>query len=718
MLTAGGAPVVVTGASTLAANGNGGMGGVDPTGGGPGDDGQAAGGSVVLAATGANGTLNAGSVTGTASATGSATATNTPGQWHVNAGTGGVINLANLDLTAAAIGTVGTPAFSSIEPLGGTINVTGIANLITPGEIRVLASGAGRITGGRYNFGAGTDVTMSHAAPIAGGLTIDVADLFVVAGDDVIVNAGVVTRTSGQTDVRTADLASVAGSLTGNAILVRSGVLDVAATGAIGTAATATTDVQATGDANVAGQIQGQAIVLRSAALNVAATGAVGGPGTNTNDIAATGTATVAGQVGGITIQLNAAAINVAPTGTVGGAATNLAELRANGVIGVGGRVLGSNLLLASSDIDLPAGGVIGDAATQLVTLQPNATGQSVVLGGAAQGPGYTLTAAEAGRIRSATLQINAPAPPGGNPALIVRDVTFNGGGAANGIGMLELFSPGITRVEGALAMVNAAAGNGMTINSTERLEVITPAGIVRVRNAAGAPGGILQMQSDNLWIASQAIIDQLRIDPNYAARDADLLDNDGIDAPRGYIEADTVTLGTGGTMFVQNTTGATGTFVTGNAFGGITVGPGGLTVQSGGRPGTVTAFGRRLNADGSFTTGDDFFFSVDFSADGAPLAAGFTPASALNTCIIVTGQCPLRPPPATGPGGPDPTTGPLGGSDSILLPPGAEADDLVDTSFAAEGLIEEPVTSGGDNNAWDTDCDRDNDGDCDEIGQ
>ena len=59
-----------------------------------------------------------------------------------------------------------------------------------------------------------------------------------------------------------------------------------------------------------------------------------------------------------------------------------------------------------------------------------------------------------------------------------------------------------------------------------------------------------------------------------------------------------------------------------------------------------------------------------------------------------------------------------LGGSDSILLPPGAEADDLVDTSFAAEGLIEEPVTSGGDGSLWETDCDRDNDGDCDEGGR
>ena len=38
---------------------------------------------------------------------------------------------------------------------------------------------------------------------------------------------------------------------------------------------------------------------------------------------------------------------------------------------------------------------------------------------------------------------------------------------------------------------------------------------------------------------------------------------------------------------------------------------------------------------------------------------------------------------------------------------------DLVDTSFSADPLIEEPVTSGGDSILWD--CDMDGDGDCDE---
>lgn len=754
-LSANGAPVTIAGATTLAGNGTGGAGGVDPTGGGPGDDGQATGGNVTLAANGANGALNAGTVNGTASATGAINATNTPGHWHVGAGNGGAVNLINLNLAAAANGTVGAPPFSSLEPLGGTINVTGIANLTAPAEIRVLASGAGRMLGGRYNLNAGTDATMSHAAPAANGFTFDVTDLFVVAGDDLGIGAGVVTRTSAQTDMRAADAASVAGRIEGNAILLRAASLDLAGTGAIGTAATVATDAQMTGNANVAGQIQGQAILLRSAALNVGATGVIGGTGTNTNDILATGAAAVAGQVGGrsislnaasldqaatgavgngaatdltvirtagnasfagqvtgTTIQVNSAAINVAATGTVGGTTTTQADLRATAGIGVGGRVLGANILLASSDIDLPTGGAIGDAATVRVTLQPTATGQTAVLGGTTQGPGYTLSAAEAGRIRAGTLRIDAPAVGGGN-ALLIRDVTFNGGGAAAGIGVLELDSPGVTRVEGALAMANAAAGNGISLNSRERIEIVVPAGGIRVRGATGAPGGGLQLQSNNIWIASAGIIDQLRANPNYAGRDADLLDNGGNEAERGYVEADRIVLASGGTLYAQNSGPAFSP-----AYAGITNGPGGLVIRATAPGIDVNAFGRRLNADGTYTVGDAWFFQATYQAGGGAGAPGsFAANAAFNTCIIPTGQCPARPPADPVPGR-DPTTGPTGGSDSILPPPGADADDLVDTSFAAEGLIEEPVTSGGDNSLWENDCDRDNDGDCDEGGR
>jgi hypothetical protein len=755
-LTAGGAPVTIAGGASLVADGDGGAGGDSP-GAGFGITGSGAGGQAALNAAGAGGTINAVDVVGTANATGGTAAVNTPGQWHVTASAGGGIALANLTLSASANTPAATIPFSSVEILGGTVNVAQVAALDTLGEIRVIGAGAGRISGGQWSFTAGQDLVMSHANPAAAGLTIDVNELFVVAAGNFSAGAGVVTRTAGQTDIRATGNATIAGQILGANILLRSAALDVAAGGGIGGPSTASTDIRATGNATIAGFVRGQTIVLRSAGLNLTASADVGGGlsdsidilatgaatvaglvrgrnilfnaasldlastgeigfqgGTTLTDVRTTGNATIAGQITGLTVRLTSAAINVAGTGAVGGAASNQTELRAAGTLSIAGRLLGTNILAASSDIDVGAGGSIGSATTQLVTLAANATGQPTTLGGAAQGPGYTLTGAEAGRIRAGTLRVLAPAlsaNPARAPDLLIRDLTLNGGGAAAGIGMLDIVSPGIARVEGALLLAGARAQDGISLRVTERLEVATPTGSVRVRDAAGAPGGNLIIASNNIWVASAAIIDRLRANPNYARRDDDLLFNDGTEVPRGFVEANGVTLVAGGTLYVQNN-GSGLPFST--EYAGITVGPAGLVITAA-APGTnVTAFGRRLNADGSFTTGDAFFAQSTYNSTAAAGAPGsFTNVAQLNTCIIVTGFCGARPPANPVPGGPDPITGPTGGSDPILLPAGADEDDLVDTSFAADPLIEEPVTSGSESSLWD--CDPDNDGDCDD---
>ncbi|HEV2815949.1 MAG TPA: hypothetical protein VGW40_01805 [Allosphingosinicella sp.] len=733
--------VTFAGDPVLNANG---LGGVGPTGG------TAQGGTINLLASpvpGGTSALTAGNVTGTASATGAASG-NTPGEWHVRAGAGSSINLVNLTLAAAANGTLSVLPFSSIEALQGQIRVTQTAALTTPADVRVIGDGGGTIIGGLLDIDAGGDVTVSHTSRGA-NFTIDVTDLD-IDGANVTVAAGGATRATNRTDVAAAAAMTVGGVMDGREIVITAGSANVLAGGLVGGAATELTDIRATGNAAVAGTILGRNILVASNSLNVAATGIVGGAAsdqtelrttgtsaiagrvlgrsilataatvdvtatgavgdaaTQQTDIRATGNAAVAGTVLGRAINVQGATLAIAAGGTVGGAGTDQTRLTALGNAGIAGRALGRDIQLRSADIDLT--GALGDAGTQLVTLIVNPTAQAATLGGGAQGPGYTLTNAEAGRIRADTLRINVPAL-GGNPALFVRDLAFNGGGAAAGIGTLDIVTPGIARVEGNLLMTGARAADGIALTATQRLEVVTPGGGIRVRDGAGAPGGTLALSSNNIWAASAAIIDRLRLDPNYAWRDADLLDNGGADVPRGHVEANAVTLNTGGTLFVQNSGFGLGTFATGLDFAGITAGPGGLTIRSTG-PGqaTVTAFGRRMNADGSFTTGYDFFFAVNFQTPPS-----FTAGSTFNTCIIPTGQCPARPPANAIPGR-DPTTGPTGGSDVVQLLRGGEGDDLVDTSFATEPLIEEPVTSGGESILWQEDCDRDDDGDCDEV--
>ncbi len=744
-LLATGALTSVQGSVALQADATGGAGGDSVlAGGAPGALGQAEGGQLIVAAMG--GPLSAGNVTGSAVANGAGGTADTPGEWHVSAGGGGTVNFTNLNLTAGATGMPATLPFSSLEAMGGVITVTQTAALATPAEIRVMADGTGRITGGLLDLDAGRDVIVTHTN-IGTGITIDVTDLD-IDGENVTVAAGSFTRASNRTDIAARANMAVGGRMEGREIRITSAGADIAATGIVGAATTELTDIRATGNASIAGQVLGGTILVASATLNVAGTatigsgttahvgldtsgvsmiagrvlgrdilvdaanvtvtptGAVGDGATFETQIRAVNT-TIAGTVLGRTvIVLGNAALTVAPTGTVGGVGTEGVSLTSLGTAGIAGRVLGRSIQISSADIDIATTGAVGDAGSELVTLAAGNTGQ-VLLGGTAQGPGYTLTGAEAGRIRAGILRVLAQL--GANPLVVVRDLTLAGGGAAAGIGTLEVVTPGIVRVEGALTMTNAAANNGISINAGTRLEIVTPAGGVRVRDGGGNPGGTLTLTSNNIWIAAQGIIDQLRIDPNYAGRDDDLIDNGGVEDPRGHVEAGGVTLATGGTLFVQNSGPPFSP-----AFAGVTVGAGGLVIRSAGPgPAVVTAFGRRLNPDGSFTVGPAFFRDVTYQTAGVPLAAGYSAGSTLNTCIIVTGQCgqgPVNP----GPGGPEPITGPTGGSEAIPLPQqGGEGDDLVDTSFSTEVLIEEPVTSGGESGLWD--CDDDNDGDCDD---
>ena len=159
-----------------------------------------------------------------------------------------------------------------------------------------------------------------------------------------------------------------------------------------------------------------------------------------------------------------------------------------------------------------------------------------------------------------------------------------------------------------------------------------------------------------------------------------------GADTPRGYVEAGTIRLAPNTTLFVQNS----GTAVN---FAGLTVGTGGLTiVPSGAQPAIVYAFGRQLNADGTYTLNIPFFRQVNFSRGAS---SGYTNPSEFNRCFINSGLCFGAVPQGPVTSRPVPT-GPF------LVPPQAPPGNPLDSSaFAAEPLIEEPVTSGSDSTLW-----------------
>jgi hypothetical protein len=305
-------------------------------------------------------------------------------------------------------------------------------------------------------------------------------------------------------------------------------------------------------------------------------------------------------------------------------------------------------------------------------------------------------------------------------PDLLIRNLSLRGRGFSDGrIGEVEIGTDGKARIEGSVQFAGARAGDRLRLRADDRLELITPAGEISVTDAQGQLAGRLQLLSGDIVAADQALAAQLAADPGFQGRAQALRANNGAADPDGYIQADAVELYAGRAIYLRNSGTATN-------FAGVTVGSGGLVI---GRFSPVTtlavadpngldlvAFGGRRNPDGSFTSGRDFFGEVDFGFDDG---VTYTELSEFNGCPINSGCA--APLPAAGfqPPSADIVTGPIGRVDDRFDEPPADEDvavddeagalnvpqsQLLDSSFVAEPLIKEPVTSGADSLLWECD--------------
>ncbi len=632
--------VVEFGTVTADASAVGGAGGAN---GGAGGDGQ--GGSAALLSRG--GTLAVTSVGFVANGTGGASATGAGG----NGSGGRVIALltTRFQTTLGSTNTIG--AFSGIAGgTGGTGATTGQGRHGT-GFVDVIGSTATFGTASLTTFGPGTPSIPELAAPVyvraqGGSLTFTTSlDVDSVAAVNIQPEGGTI-------------------ALQGNANIVSQTGIAINATDA---------GVMSGGAWNL--DTAGAVVISHSnrpgsgATVSVAQLTAFGSDFT-----ASSGTLVRASQAIGV---------NVA----------NLAT--------IAGTVVSPSIFIASRDIDIPASGFLGDAGTTAITLNVNPQSAQTVIGGTATGAGYTLTQAEANRIRTASLQIDAT-PTSSAPSrpadLVLRDLTLsatpNPAGAA--VNRLQISlnagegAGGIVQVEGAVRVENATSSSGIDIIAGERIQIINPAGSLRVLASGGLPSGSIGMQSANIWSASQAIIDQLIASPNFEGRNDALLANSGDVQERGYIEAGDILLRVGSTLLVQNSG-------TEDRFAGITVTQNTLTVEptSSGQI-DVYAFGRRINADGTFVINTPYFREVAFGS-----GSGYIADAQFNTCFIASGRCgfgPEQPVPA----GPEVIEGPIDEVEETSPPPNPDRQQFVDVSFASESLLEEPVTSGGDSGVWD----------------
>jgi hypothetical protein len=405
-------------------------------------------------------------------------------------------------------------------------------------------------------------------------------------------------------------------------------------------------------------------------------------------------------------------------------ATTTAIALNADGIIEIIGDddtfvgLGGDSIALTARDLEILSGARIGARSVSVTSLETDFT---AVLGGTVAGEGFTLTADEVGRISADAFSLFVPevvaTSDPNQPDLLIRDLTLDGtgGGAPGGFGSVQLLAggdvSGIIRVEGTLRLLDAGPSDVISIRTGERIEVVTPGGIM-ISDVDNLPGGTLSLNAGSIWAADADVIAQLQADPAFAGRDALLaVAAAGSDDPLGYLRAGAVSIGVGSQLLVRNT---------GIAFeqGGILVGGGGLTIGvdgqfSQGTPLDVFAYGRRQRDDGTFVTGADFFREVNFNLTGQ-FPATYLDASAFNDCIINTGECP-QPPPPPPPSSPEPNLPPLN-NPTLFVDPLTMAEPVNPTPgeqneqfgldfperpeaplISEDPLLDDPVTSGSD---------------------
>ena len=253
--------------------------------------------------------------------------------------------------------------------------------------------------------------------------------------------------------------------------------------------------------------------------------------------------------------------------------ASNSVDVSAGGLASFFGIVSAPDITVTSGDIDIAAGASLGVAGvTDLVTLNA-VSGSPIIVGDQGISPSidgqYVLN--EAGTIVADNVVLNAVGVDGGAaPDIDIFNYNIDGSTIAS----MTFNTAGSIIVQGALDFINADATDALNLNAGNNIEVITDTGSISMTDSSDGLAGLLTLNADNVWVADQSIISQLEQDPTSVTADQ-LAANDGPDNPDGYVSAGGITADIGSTFLVQNSGTATDV-------GGLTVGDGGLTINSG----------------------------------------------------------------------------------------------------------------------------------------
>ena len=554
------------------------------------------------------------------------------------------------------------------------------------GGTLAIGAGSGTLSAARINIGTLTagSQTLNAASGVQIGSAVTSGDLIVngslqLGGSDIgglLQQRGAVAQFGGQLLAGAIDID--AGSISANAMTARTGDLLLRSVGALNIAdarAAGGISMTAGGALTLGNGVAGSGLTLSGVGISAQSLVSGGAASLNAgtgdlvvNDLLAQGGITALGRnislgsSGGMTIA------NAVATGDL--------TLNAAGLVTVNGQASGQAVTIGSGDIVIGANGRI--AAANL--LRFNALASQAAIGGGDVTGGYSLSAAELGRVSAADIAIV------GAGDVVLRDLSV-GTGILPGSGLLSIGAAGLLRVQGAVAMTGRTGTGGLTLTAGEALEVIAGLGSIAISDGVGGLGGTLTLEAPTIYVATAEAIADVRAATSVTARELRLARNDGLALEAGMLQAGTIRLAATDGIFIQNS-GLSTSFADRRGFTANS-----LIISGGnGRP-QIAINGRLAMSDGSFATGLDVIPLV--TLDGR-----FAAGSKINGCFIF-GAC---------------TTVTVDGRETLesLLEPTVAVSRTFPTALielrdvVTEGyppLIDEPVTGAGNEDLWDRPC-------------
>lgn len=698
-----------------------------------------AGGNIVASATANGGYVdpNGGTALGDllADAAGSITLTNSAAArlFSVSAGQAATINggTAGQDMLVAA----GTTASLANVSAGRDILVTatngvGVTGPAVAGRDITIAAASADFANLTDSSGAtidtlsaGRNVTISASGAITGGSVAALGNVAASAGTtiDVASVAGGAVALVGATGVTVDSLSSQGATnlVSGNGAV---------AVGALASAAPVNVSansmaIAGSGDLTFASLNAdvGNAVVSATGNLSVA-----GGSVAGLADFSSGGDQLAIGSLTAGNVQLTAANGAIALTNIASSGSVDAAAL---GTIQIDGTVTGQAISLTSGDIDIGSAGRVGTAGvTNSLQIRNSNANAPTFIGGTGARSGYHIDADELTRLYGGTISVFAPAVQDAGvaslgsaapPDVIIDSFTMAGGASSapniGANGSLSIMTPGKARVIGNVQLTGLSAGNSLTIDAGDAIEVILGQGSIRLVNGS-TPTGMLNLVSDDVIVATSAAIADVAAAATIGAINDRLAQNDGIASDDGALYAGGIRADVVGGFYVQNS-GA------GTAFDqrrGLTFGAQGLDVVTSG-PSRIVVNGVQLTSAGQ-VTGRDVVPLLTIAGGPVSSAAGsFDRGSTLNGCLILGGlSCSLFPSSGAGPGFPvqDLVHGLIDGGDPGQTDDDGDSDsdgdgtritaaaDMLITvrdldPLSGEPLLDDPVTGAGNDDLW-----------------